>query len=172
MLVVLPLAPGFGLAVGQGPFSFLVSSPSLGPAGAHLVDQLVASAAKLLAEQIEHPPDLLVPRPIEPALQQFLHRPERVLWVPQGGPPFRPTRQRSREVCKNALAMSSQFCKGVLAWYSGAAMGSRKKDPHAVALGRKGGKRGGKARWEGIPPEKRSELARKAALARWRKKPS
>ena len=46
-------------------------------------------------------------------------------------------------------------------------------NPHAVALGRKGGRKGGlkggKARWEGIPQEQRTELARRAALARWRK---
>lgn len=46
-----------------------------------------------------------------------------------------------------------------------------KKNPHAVALGRrggrKGGKKGGKARWEGLSPEQRSELMRKAVLARW-----
>lgn len=44
---------------------------------------------------------------------------------------------------------------------------------HAVALGRKddklGGKKGGKARWEDVSPEQRSEIARKAALARWRR---
>ncbi len=45
-----------------------------------------------------------------------------------------------------------------------------KKDPHAVALGRKGGKKGGKARWEGVPPEERSEIARRAVQVRWRKK--
>jgi hypothetical protein len=44
-----------------------------------------------------------------------------------------------------------------------------RKNPHAVALGRKGGKRGGKARWEGVPPGERSELARKAVQARWKK---
>jgi len=43
------------------------------------------------------------------------------------------------------------------------------KDPAAVALGRKGGLKGGKARWEGVSKKKRSEIARKAAAARWRK---
>lgn len=41
------------------------------------------------------------------------------------------------------------------------------KDPAAVALGRKGGKKGGKARAEKLTPEQRSEIARKAAKARW-----
>jgi hypothetical protein len=42
-----------------------------------------------------------------------------------------------------------------------------KKDPHAVALGRKGGRKGGKARWKGVPPEERSEILRRAVEARW-----
>jgi len=41
------------------------------------------------------------------------------------------------------------------------------KDPAAVALGRKGGLKGGKARAEKLTPEQRSEAARKAARARW-----
>ncbi len=43
------------------------------------------------------------------------------------------------------------------------------KNPHAVALGRLGGLKGGKARLVKITPEKRSEIARKAALKRWGK---
>lgn len=43
------------------------------------------------------------------------------------------------------------------------------KDPAAVALGRKGGLKGGRARAEKMTPEQRSEIARKAALARWSK---
>jgi len=43
------------------------------------------------------------------------------------------------------------------------------KDPAAVALGRKGGKKGGKARAANMTPEERSEAARKAAIARWAK---
>ncbi len=41
------------------------------------------------------------------------------------------------------------------------------KDPAAVALGRKGGLKGGKARAEKLTPEERSELARRAARKRW-----
>lgn len=43
------------------------------------------------------------------------------------------------------------------------------KDPAAVALGRKGGLKGGKARAAKLTPEERSESARKAAQARWSK---
>jgi hypothetical protein len=44
------------------------------------------------------------------------------------------------------------------------------KDPAAVALGRKGGLKGGKARAERMTPEQRSEAAKKAARARWTRK--
>ncbi len=46
------------------------------------------------------------------------------------------------------------------------------KNPAAVALGRKGGLKGGKARWANLTPEQRSEAASWAAQARWRKKRS
>lgn len=41
------------------------------------------------------------------------------------------------------------------------------KDPAAVALGRKGGLKGGKARAAKMSAEERSEAARRAARARW-----
>src|ERR1700756_4746353 len=44
-----------------------------------------------------------------------------------------------------------------------------KKDPAAVALGRKGGKKGGPARAAKLTPKQRSESARKAVQARWAK---
>lgn len=43
----------------------------------------------------------------------------------------------------------------------------KKKNPAAVALGRKGGLKGGKARAAKMTKEQRSESARKAAKARW-----
>jgi hypothetical protein len=46
---------------------------------------------------------------------------------------------------------------------------SKKKNPHAVALGRRGGSKGGKLRAEKLSPEKRREIARNAVLARWAK---
>jgi len=44
------------------------------------------------------------------------------------------------------------------------------KNPHAVALGRLGAQKGGRARAEKLTPEQRSEIARKAVQARWAKK--
>ena len=46
---------------------------------------------------------------------------------------------------------------------------AKRKNPHAVALGRKGGQASRAGRMEKIPPEERSAIARRAALARWRK---
>jgi hypothetical protein len=74
-----------------------------------------------------------------------------------------PDRSRKRPTDVNALA--SQIV--------GEATGERepmaddRKDPAAVALGRKGGLKGGKARAEKLTAEQRSEAARKAAAARW-----
>ena len=47
---------------------------------------------------------------------------------------------------------------------------AEEKNPAAVALGKLGGSKGGKARAKNMTPEERSESARKAAKARWAKK--
>jgi hypothetical protein len=41
------------------------------------------------------------------------------------------------------------------------------KNPAAVELGRRGGKKGGNARTSKMTPEERSELGRRAAAKRW-----
>jgi hypothetical protein len=46
---------------------------------------------------------------------------------------------------------------------------AKEKNPHAVALGKLGGAKGGRARAQRQTPEQRKDLARKAALARWSK---
>ena len=43
------------------------------------------------------------------------------------------------------------------------------KDPAAVSLGRRGGMKGGKARADSLSSERRSEIAKQAAKARWDK---
>lgn len=43
------------------------------------------------------------------------------------------------------------------------------KNPSAVALGRMGGLKGGKARAEKLSAERRKEIAKKAAAKRWGK---
>lgn len=48
-------------------------------------------------------------------------------------------------------------------------MPNKEKNPAAVALGRLGGLKGGKARAASLTPKKRTEIAKKAAKARWSK---
>lgn len=43
------------------------------------------------------------------------------------------------------------------------------KNPAAVALGRKGGLKGGAARAASMTPKQRAQIAKKAAKARWNK---
>lgn len=47
---------------------------------------------------------------------------------------------------------------------------TKKKNPAAVALGRLGGLKGGKARAKKLSPERRKKIAKKAAQTRWAKK--
>lgn len=44
------------------------------------------------------------------------------------------------------------------------------KNPHAVALGRLGGRKGGKARAKSLTAKQRRSIAQKAARARWDKR--
>jgi hypothetical protein len=44
------------------------------------------------------------------------------------------------------------------------------KDTDAVSLGRRGGLKGGKARANALSPELRSEIAKRAAASRWKKR--
>jgi len=46
---------------------------------------------------------------------------------------------------------------------------SKQKNPAAVALGKLGGLKGGRARAEKLTAKKRSEIAKKAAISRWKK---
>src|SRR5579859_5614075 len=50
------------------------------------------------------------------------------------------------------------------------ANGQGGKNPFAVALGRLGGAKGGRARAERLSPRRRKEIARKAAKALWTKR--
>ena len=44
------------------------------------------------------------------------------------------------------------------------------KDPAAISLGRRGGRKGGKARAAKLTADRRREIARKAAATRWQSK--
>ena len=65
----------------------------------------------------------------------------------------------------------SQRAKKTLDLFTGEVEPERVKDPAAVELGRRGGLKGGKARAAKLSPERRSEIARKAATARWSRVP-
>jgi hypothetical protein len=64
-----------------------------------------------------------------------------------------PKRSSSRDVNLMAAAIVAAATNG--------------KNPYAVALGRMGGLKGGKARAESLSARRRSDIARKAAQARW-----
>ena len=72
------------------------------------------------------------------------------------------SRKRPRDVNELALQIVHEAT-------GGAPPPDEGKDPAAVALGRKGGLKGGKARAAKLTPEQRSQAARKAAAVRWGK---
>lgn len=49
------------------------------------------------------------------------------------------------------------------------ATAEEEKNPAAVALGRLGGLKGGKARAKKLSPQQRKEIAQKAAQSRWKR---
>lgn len=63
---------------------------------------------------------------------------------------------------------ANQLAAQIVAKATGTNGRQRKKNPAAVALGRLGGMKGGKARAKALSAEQRSEIARKAAQSRWR----
>lgn len=60
-----------------------------------------------------------------------------------------------------------QLAKSVLEQVTHEAETQPQKNPAAVALGRMGGLKGGKARAESLSAKKRRAIAQKAAKARW-----
>lgn len=78
------------------------------------------------------------------------------------GMPKRSSKPRSKDV--NQLAAS------ILAAVTQEAKEQPAKNPAAVALGRLGGLKGGNARKEALSPQRRAEIAKKAAEARWKAK--
>lgn len=62
----------------------------------------------------------------------------------------------------------NQVAARVAGLATGDAPKRHRKNPAAVALGRRGGLVGGKARAAALSPAKRSEIAKKAAAARWK----
>lgn len=66
----------------------------------------------------------------------------------------------------------NQLAKSILDQVTLEAEAQPEKNPAAVALGRMGGLKGGKARAASLTPAKRKKIAKKAAQARWGKRKS
>ena len=75
--------------------------------------------------------------------------------------PDRSSKQRARDINQLAAAIVAQSTD------EDVQEKPPTKNPAAVELGRLGGKKGGRARAEKLTPERRHEIAKKAAQARW-----
>ena len=75
--------------------------------------------------------------------------------------PKRSSKKNGKRSDVNELAV------GIVAAATESGSPAHKKNPAAVALGRLGGLKGGRARAEKLTPRKRVEIAKKAARARW-----
>ena len=74
-----------------------------------------------------------------------------------------PKRSSKQDFAQNALRVVEES--------TGETLVHREKNPAAVALGRLGGLKGGKARAEKLTGEQRKAIAIKAARKRWPEKP-
>ena len=79
-----------------------------------------------------------------------------------------PKRSSKRRRKKAAERDPNEIAKGIVDQVTESAKEQPQKNPAAVALGRLGGKKGGLARAASLSAEERSEIARKAACARWK----
>ena len=77
-----------------------------------------------------------------------------------------PTRESKKDDFQNALQVVEASIKAPLKI---PAKPERVKNPAAVALGKLGASKGGKARAKALSPTKRKAIARKAAKTRWGK---
>ena len=64
----------------------------------------------------------------------------------------------------------NQLAAEILKFATESGAGRDRKNPAAVALGRMGGLKGGKARAKALSKAQRTEIAQRAAKARWRKR--
>jgi hypothetical protein len=79
--------------------------------------------------------------------------------------PDMPRRASRRDDAEDAL----KAARRVVEEATGEELVPKKKNPHAVALSRLGASKGGQARAAHLSAKKRKEIARKAAVARWKK---
>ena len=76
--------------------------------------------------------------------------------------------KRSRKSSPRDL---NQTAASVVARATGQRVRAKRKNPAAVALGRRGGLKGGRARADSLSAAERSSIAKRAAMARWKPKP-
>jgi hypothetical protein len=82
-----------------------------------------------------------------------------------------PRRSSNGDVAQNALRVIEQAIGAELKpTRKVMQFPARKKNPAAVALGKLGGMKGGRARAAKLSPEERKEIAQRAAKARWASK--
>jgi hypothetical protein len=81
-----------------------------------------------------------------------------------------PKRSSSGDVAQNALRVVEQVIGAPLKAKAKSLLQftAREKNPAAVALGRLGGRAGGKARAKSLSAERRRAIAQKAAKTRWK----
>ena len=82
-------------------------------------------------------------------------------WQPDVNMPNRARKKTDRDVNQIAAAIVGQVAE--------ASEQQPEKNPAAVALGRLGGLKGGKARAAKLSKTKRAAIAKKAAIARWKR---
>jgi len=80
-----------------------------------------------------------------------------------------PRRSSKGDVAQNALRVVEQAIDAPLKAKRIVQFPARKKNPAAVALGKLGGMKGGRARAAKLTPKERTEIAQRAAKARWGK---
>jgi hypothetical protein len=78
-------------------------------------------------------------------------------------------RSSKGDVAQNALRVVEEAIGAPLKSVRKVMTFPRKKNPAAVALGKLGGMKGGRARAAKLTPEQRKEQAQRAAKARWGK---
>ena len=78
--------------------------------------------------------------------------------------PDRPRKKRPRDISQRA-----KMIVGIATGEVEDKPEDEGKNPHAVALGRMGGLKGGRARAKKLSAAKRKEIAKRAARARWDK---
>jgi hypothetical protein len=76
---------------------------------------------------------------------------------------------RKRSSSRDVNEMAAKVVDGLLRLGDSSSPKKKRKNPAAVALGKRGGKKGGPARAAALSGDRRSEIARLAAVSRWKR---